>query len=112
MLVIWCWRNWLRIRALCQPPLLSQNLQQRCLGAFLNRSFCHKKKKKKLLSQNQNSLQTKVDFYEPLDFKVFGGKVPLLTEHLLSAALVNRLENESECEGLITSDLACKKPQN
>lgn len=110
MLIIRCWRNWLRIRALCQPPLLSQNLQQRCLGAFLNRAFCHKKKK--LLSQNLTSLQTKVDFDEPLDFKVFGGKVPLLTEHLLSSALVNRLENESECEGLITSGLACKKPQN
>lgn len=100
MLIIRCWRNWRRIRDLCQPPLLSQNLQQRCLGAFLNRSFCHKKKKK-LLSQNLNSLQTQVDFDEPSDFKVFGGKVPLLTEHLLSAALVNRLENESEFGGLI-----------
>lgn len=43
MLIIRCWRNWLRIRDLCQPPLLSQNLRQRCLGAFLNHSFCHKK---------------------------------------------------------------------
>lgn len=70
-----------------------------------------KKKRKKLLSQNLNSLQTKVDFDEPSDFNVFGGKVPLLTEHLLAAALVNRLENESECEDLITSGLACKKPK-
>lgn len=31
----------------------------------------------------------------------------MLTEHLLSAALVSRFENESEFEGLINSDLAC-----
>jgi len=67
MLIIRCWRNWLRLRDLCQPPLLSQNLQQRCLGVFLTVLFATKK----LLSQNLNSLQTKVDFDEPSDFKMF-----------------------------------------
>lgn len=54
MLIIRCWRNWLRIRDLCQPPLLAQNLQQRCLGAFLNRSFCHKKAAKSKPKQFAN----------------------------------------------------------
>jgi len=40
---------------------------------------------------------------------MLGGKVQLLTEHLLSAAVVNRFDKESEFEGLIKSDLACKK---
>lgn len=44
-----------------------------------------------------------------LQILVFGGKVPLLTEHLLSPAPVNRFKNESEFEGLINSDLACEK---
>lgn len=72
MLLIRCWRNWLRIRDLCQPPLLSQNLQQRDpWERFLTVLFATKK----LLSKNLNSLQTKVDFDEPSDFKVFRGKV-------------------------------------
>lgn len=79
---------------MCASPLLSQNLQQRRPGMFLSRSLAARKRQP--LSQSLSSLQTKADFDECLDFKMFWGKVSLLTEHFLSVTLVNWFENDSQ----------------
>lgn len=94
MLLIRCWRTWLRIRDVCQPLALPESSAE--TPRNVPQPFFSRKKKKQPLSQRLSSLQTRADFDECLDFKVCWGIVSLLTEHFLSAALVNRFENDSQ----------------